>query len=230
MKEVAAITEQETSARLHALRAMFDRLVAANGVPVSQPDPDAGIASADFRDVSSAEPDFIAQLGRLADLIVVPHPASMDDVSSSNALHALLFESGRPVMVAPHQPPARIGRRICVGWNGTAESASAVWFALPWLKRAEAVGLLWAKEYQRRGPRAEELLAYLARHGVRAEMTAFRPVEREVGAGLLAAAYDFGADMLVMGAYSQSRLRQLILGGVTRHALEKSKLPLLMSR
>ncbi len=230
LREAAAVTEQETSARLDALRAMFDRLVAEQGVTVSQPAPDGAAASATFRDVSSGEPDYIAQLGRLADLIVVPHPASMEDVSSSNALHALLFDSGRPVLVAPHRPPQEIGRRICLGWNGTAESASAVWFALPWLKRAEAVAILWARQYQRRGPQAGELAAYLARHGVKADMIGFRPAERDVGAGLLAAAYDFGADMLAMGAYSRSRLRQLVLGGVTRHALEKARLPLLMSR
>ena len=161
---------------------------------------------------------------------MVPHPNSAEDVSSSNVLHSLLFDFGRPVLVAPHLAPKQIGRRICVAWNGTAESASAVWFALPWLKRAEAVGILWAKEYQRRGPQAQEMSAYLAHHGIRADMIGFRPIDREVGAGLLAAAYDFGADMVAMGAYSHSRLRQLILGGVTRHVLETAKLPVMMSR
>ena len=70
----------------------------------------------------------------------------------------------------------------------------------------------------------------LAHHGVRAEGAQFRPLEREVGRGLLAAAREFGADLLAMGAYSHSRLRQLILGGVTRHVLEHATVPVLMSR
>ena len=69
-----------------------------------------------------------------------------------------------------------------------------------------------------------------ATDGGQADIATFRGIDREVGAGLLKAASDFGCDLLSMGAYSHSRLRQLILGGVTRHVLEKSKLPVMMSR
>jgi nucleotide-binding universal stress UspA family protein len=71
---------------------------------------------------------------------------------------------------------------------------------------------------------------YLALHGVQVEVATFKPVDREVGAGMLAAAGEFGADLLALGAYSHSRLRQLILGGVTRHILEHARLPVLMNR
>jgi nucleotide-binding universal stress UspA family protein len=101
---------------------------------------------------------------------------------------------------------------------------------LPWLKRAEAVRVLHAGAYQRRGPIAADVLPYLALHGVTADVSEFIPMDRDVGAGLLAAATEFGADLLGMGAYSHSRLRQLILGGVTRHVLQNSTLPVLMSR
>jgi nucleotide-binding universal stress UspA family protein len=180
--------------------------------------------------VTGREEEVVAQQARLADLAVVAHPEAGEDVSSSDALHAVLFESGRPVLIAPQSPPASIGRRICIAWNGTAESASAVYAALPWLRRAEAVRVLSADEYQRRGPEAPELVAYLALHGVEAERATFRPIDREVGAGLLKAAAEFGADLVAMGAYSHSRLRQLILGGVTRHVLENAKLPIMMNR
>ena len=63
-----------------------------------------------------------------------------------------------------------------------------------------------------------------------AELATFRPIDREVGAGMLKSARDFGCDLLSMGAYSHSRLRQLILGGVTRHVLERSDLPVMMCR
>jgi nucleotide-binding universal stress UspA family protein len=102
--------------------------------------------------------------------------------------------------------------------------------AIPWMQRANAVRILSADEYQRRGPLARDLAGYLALHGIEAELATFRPIDKDVGAGLLAAAREFRSDLLAMGAYSHSRLRQLILGGVTRHVLEKSDLPLMMNR
>ena len=117
---------------------------------------------------------------------MVPHPEAGEDVSSSDALHAVLFDSGRPVLIAPQVAPSTIGTRVCVAWNGTAESAAAVLAALPWLKRAEAVRDAVADEYQRRGPAAQELAAYLALHDVHAELATFRPIDRDVGAGMLA--------------------------------------------
>ena len=135
----------------------------------------------------------MAQQARLADLTVVPHPDAGEDVSSSDALHAVLFDSGRPVLISPQMTPTTIGARMCLGWNGTAESASAVFAALPWLQRAEAVRILSADGYQRRGPAAPELAAYLALHGVHADIVMFQPVGNSVGAGLLAAARDSAA-------------------------------------
>ena len=229
IEEMMSATEKESSDRSNAVRAMFDRFVAEHGVVVAEPHAGDG-ATANFASVTGREDDLVAQLARLTDLTVVPHPEAGDDVSSSDALHAVLFDSGRPVLIAPQVPLATMGQRICVAWNGTAESAAAVYAAIPWMQRAAAVRLLSADEYQRRGPGARELASYLALHDIHAEVAQFRPIEKEVGRGLLAAAREFGADMLAMGAYSHSRLRQLILGGVTRHVLENAALPVLMCR
>ena len=230
IEEMMSATEKESSDRAHAVHTMFDAFVTRHGVSVADARPKAGVATASFASVTGREEDLVAQLARLADLTVVPHPEAGEDVSSSDALHAVLFDSGRPVLIAPRVAPATMGERICVGWNGTAESAAAVQAALPWMQRATAVRVLTAEEYQRRGPAAAALVDYLALHGVTAEVATFRPIDKEVGAGLLAAAREFGADFISMGAYSHSRLRQLILGGVTRHVLENSKIPILMNR
>jgi nucleotide-binding universal stress UspA family protein len=230
IEEMMTATETESLARANAVRAMFEATVAARGVQVGEPRPGERGATASFAAITGREEDMVAQQARLADLTVVPHPEAADDVSSSEALHAVLFDSGRPVLIAPPQAPEHVGRRICMAWNGTAESASAVSAVLPWLERAEAVRILAADEYQRRGPAAPDLAAYLALHDIHAEVATFRPIDREVGAGLLKAAHEFGADLLAMGAYSHSRLRQLLLGGVTRHVLEHATLPVLMNR
>ncbi|MBV9538673.1 MAG: universal stress protein [Acidisphaera sp.] len=230
IEEMMSATEKESANRAHAVRQMFERFVLDHGVAVREIHDIAHTPTATFASVTGREDDLVAQQARLADLTVVPHPEAGEDVSSSDALHAVLFDSGSPVMIAPHTPPASLGSRICIGWNGTAESASAVHAVLPWLEHAQAVRVLYADEYQRRGPGARELADYLLTHGVHADIAAFKTVERSVGAGILAAAREFGADLLAMGAYSHSRLRQLILGGVTRHVLEHATLPLLMNR
>ena len=230
IEEMMSATEKESTQRSDAVRTMFDRFVQRHNVVVSAARPNAPEPTASYATITGREDDMVAQQARLADLTVVPHPEAGDDVSSSDALHAVLFDSGRPVLVAPVAIPASIGTRVCVAWNGTAESAAAMLAAIPWMQKAQAVRILSADEYQRRGPAAPDLAAYLALHGIRTEGATFRPIERDVGRGMLAAAKEFGADLLCMGAYSHSRLRQLILGGVTRHVLENAQLPVLMNR
>jgi nucleotide-binding universal stress UspA family protein len=230
IEEMMSATEKESNDRAHAVRSMFERFVARHDVVVQEAHPGLDHATASFAAVTGREEDIVAQQARLADLTVVPHPDAGEDVSSSDALHAVLFDSGRPVLISPQITPPKIGTHVCLAWNGTAESASSVLAAMPWMQRADAVAILSAEGYQRRGPGAPDLAAYLALHDVHAEIVTFRAVGGSVGAGLLAAAGDFGCDLLSMGAYSHSRLRQLILGGVTRHVLENSKLPVMMNR
>jgi nucleotide-binding universal stress UspA family protein len=230
IEQMMSATERESAERANAIQAMFEGSVTRQGVVVGEPRPGAAVATANFATVIGREDDLVAQLARLADLTIVPHPEGGEDVSSSDALHAVLFDSGRPVLIAPRAVPASIGRRVAIAWNGTAESAAAVWAAIPWMQHAVAVCVLSADEYQRRGPSAADLAGYLACHDVHPELATFRPLDRDVGAGLLAAAHGFGADLLAMGAYSHSRLRQLILGGVTRHVLEHADLPVMMCR
>jgi hypothetical protein len=212
------------------LRNTFEKLASANDLIVTEARPGTERPTASFTTVAGREADIVAYQARLTDLILVPHPASGNEVTSSDALHAVLFDSGRPVLIAPRIVPASIGTRVCLGWNGSAESASAILAAMVWLQRAEAIRILWSEEYQRRGPFALDLESYLAVHGFPVDRAEFGSINNVVGAGLLAAANEFACDLLVMGAYSHSRLRQLFLGGVTRHLLEHASVPLMMHR
>lgn len=234
IEEMMAATERESGERADRVRMLFDRFAATHGDLTLATNPDTAAkvpgVTISFEAIAGREEDVVAQQSRLYDMAVVPHPEADEDVSSSDALHAVLFDSGRPVLIAPRAAPATIGTRVAIAWNGSAESAAAVAAALPWLHRAEAVRILYSEDYQRRGPGAESLLAYLRWHEIEAEVMHFKPQTREVGAGLLGAARDFGADLMCQGAYSHSRLRQLILGGVTRHVLENADIPVLMCR
>ena len=234
IEEMMAATERESGERASRVRQLFERFAATHGDLTLATDPNTALkapgVTISFETIAGREEDIVAQQSRLFDMAVVPHPDADEDVSSSDALHAVLFDSGRPVLIAPQEAPATIGTRIAIAWNGSAESAAAVAAALPWLHRAQAVRILYSEDYQRRGPGAEGIRAYLRWHEIEAEAVPFKPQTREVGAGLLGAARDFGADLMCQGAYSHSRLRQLILGGVTRHVLENADLPILMCR
>jgi nucleotide-binding universal stress UspA family protein len=221
---------REEAAREAALRELFAQEVALAGVAVGEAQPGGAEASASFTSLSGPEEQIVAHRARLADLTIVPHPLAGDDIATAEALHAVLFDSGRPVMLAPVAPPAHVGTRIAVAWTGSARSASALASAMPFIRQAQAVRVLVSPDYVKPGPGGEEVAAYIAHHGVTADVVSFGPLNRVVGAGLLAAAADFGADLLVMGPYSTaSRLRQLILGGTTRHVLESAPLPVLMN-
>lgn len=187
--------------------------------------------SACFTTITGREEELIAFHARLADLTIVPHPQAGEDVAAADALHAVLFDFGRPVLLAPVAPPVSIGKRIAIAWNGTSNAASALTSVMPFVRQAEAVCVLTSEDYSRRGPSAAEVVEYISHHGVTASIMPFRAIDRVVGAGMLAAAAKFGADLMSMGAYSSaSRLRQLILGGTTRHILEHATLPVLMNR
>ena len=234
IEEMMAATERESGERANRVRTLFEKFTATHGDLTLASNPDTALktpgVTLSFEAIAGREEDVVAQQSRLYDMAVVPHPEAEEDVSSSDALHAVLFDSGRPVLIAPRVAPSVLGSRVCIAWNGSAESAAAVAAALPWLHRAQAVRILCSDDYQRRGPQADGIRAYLRWHEIDAEVVSFKPTTREVGAGLLGAARDFGADLLCQGAYSHSRLRQLILGGVTRHVLENADIPVLMCR
>ncbi len=144
------------------------------------------------------------------------------------------FASGRPVLVVPYAGQFEaVGRRVLVGWNASREATRAVNDAMPLLTAADVVTVLTIDA--REGPDAHgelpgaDISLHLARHGVKAE------IERTVSAGLspgdvlLSRAADLGADLLVIGAYGHSRVRELLLGGATRSIMQSMTLPVLMS-
>ncbi|GBR45705.1 MULTISPECIES: universal stress protein [Neokomagataea] len=228
-----ASTEAERNAIL--IRHNFQKFVADNDITLIEPDC-MGLASANghtasFEVLDGVDYDAMAWRSRLADMTLVPTLSSTSDPRASATLHSILFDSGRPLVIAPPTPPEHVGKRISIAWNGTAEASLALRCVLPWAHDAEAIEIVTSPEYQRRGPEAEEVVRYLRLHGISATSRSCEPVKKDIGAGLLKAADDFGADMLALGAYSHSpRFRQILLGGVTRHILENMKLTVLMSR
>lgn len=171
-----------------------------------------------------------------ADLIVTaqidPERGLESDIGTPERL---VMESGRPVLMLPYAGKFKtIGDNILVGWNASREAARSIYDALPLLKKAKTVKLLWVNPQSENGGNGtgmpgSEMATSLSRHDVKVE--AGHSATRDVGVGdeLLSRAADQGADLLIMGAYGHSRVREYVFGGATRHILQHMTLPTLMS-
>jgi len=226
IEELIDLTEKESAGRAVKAREMFDRVREGSGVPVSEAPSNIGPTTGWIETVG-AEDEVLVRRGRLADLLVVARPTVHSEAPSVVTFNAAVFESGRPVLVAPTEVLRSFGQKVAISWNGSAEAARAVTAALPLIKHADSVCILNVDTDDTDAEGAADLAEYLAWHGVSAEQCAVPMDDGPVGAAIIAACAD--ADLLVMGAYTHSRLRQLILGGVTRHVLEHATLPLLMA-
>ncbi|MBV9523763.1 MAG: universal stress protein, partial [Alphaproteobacteria bacterium] len=127
------------------------------------------------------------------------------------------------------EPGAVLGATIAIAWNGSTNGAQAVGAALPFLTRAAQIHVLTVTTERTRSSEGDRLVDYLKWHGVLARSTVLG-MEQPVGALLLAAAEERGADLLVMGGYIQSRLQDILLGGVTAYVFAHAKLPILVAR
>ena len=187
--------------------------------------PDSRVAA--WRKCVGRQSEEIARHGRVSDLIIVPSPDTEQSGPGSGIAEAALFDTGRPVIVAPEKVPEVIGDSVAVAWNGSREAAGAIAAALPII--VEAAQVTRVSEPQRNGADgAASLVAYLARHGVSAASAELNAGNRAIGERLIDTATAAGADLLVMGAYGHSRLRELVLGGATLSALKHPTIPLLM--
>lgn len=145
----------------------------------------------------------------------------------------MVLSSGGPVLISPRSPhELEFGNRIMVGWNGSREAGRALHDAIPFLKLAEEVTLLSVEPAGAKPPPANrwsDITRHLSHHGIEASVRQSHVDESDVGGVILSRAEETGADMIVMGAYGRSRLRELALGGTTRHIMTHATVPVLMS-
>jgi nucleotide-binding universal stress UspA family protein len=219
VEEMLAAAEKHGLELARALRQKYEEATARHQV------------AAGWREEVGREDDIVASAGRLSDLVILARPLANRDLPSPVTVNAAILDTGRPLLLAPPTAPAHVGETVAVFWNGSPQAARAVYFSLPFLKRAKRVAVMAAREEESPTP-GQGLVEYLAKHEVEAGFREFTAGGQgtEVGRGLLAEAEKEGADLVVMGAFTHSRLRQLILGGVTRHVLNAAKLPVLLCR
>jgi len=211
---------QEMEAACAAFRARLDRAGVAGESRVVQTPEEAAAAT-------------ISLHARHADLVILGQPDPSEP--GGEALSAqVTLGAGRPVLVVPYVgPQERLGQRVLIAWNAAREAARAVHDALPILKRAKAAFALEidpeSEPERGRPPAGVSLALHLARHGVKVETTQTVAGEISVADAILGTAADLGIDLIVMGAYGHSRLRELILGGVSRQLLRTMTVPVFLS-
>jgi len=220
----AALTEAEKMAEALGaeVRAEFERQANV-----------AGLTNAEWRASLEDAAEIVPLHARYADLVVIgqadpDHPSGME----AGFAHRVVLAAGRPVLVMPYAGRFNaIGKHVLVAWNAGREAARAVTDSLPLLQAADKVTVVSVnpKAALHGEQPGANIALYLARHGVRAEVSNVLGSEIDAGNQLLSHAADLSADLIVMGAYGHSRFSEMVLGGATRTLLGSMTVPVVMA-
>jgi len=220
--------EEEDWRRDKRVRSIFESFMGDKGVPL-----DAGPAgespTAAWTEIAEPGDIAVGMYARVFDLTVVGRPIAGASAPAMSTLETILFDSGRPILIAPPKAPASLAETVVVSWNRSTETARTLAAAMPFLAQAGRVVVLAVEGVSVPGPSAADAARYLKRNGIAAEAREISSDGRGGGEAILAEAANLGADLLIKGAYTHSRLRQLIFGGATSHILSQAELPVFMA-
>jgi len=181
-----------------------------------------------LREVQGNFGDQLVAEARLSDLVVFGPMRENDQAGLAEAFVQVLVETDRPVLRATDDAPGHFARRIAVGWDGKTAAAQAVSAAIPFLAKADQVEILSVQRAPLNAHVPESLKEYLALHGVKSTERLIDAGNKRIGEALLASAKESRADLLVIGGYGRGRLRESLIGGVTRHVIAHADLAVFM--
>jgi nucleotide-binding universal stress UspA family protein len=229
--EVDRTLEREGHERRDQARRLFREFMSSKGVPMGPTPPGHNAPSASWREEDGRQNAVVGMIGRVYDLIIVEQPEKLASIAEAT-LEDALFESGRPVLMVPKRTPPTLGEVVAIAWNGSTETAVAVAMGMPFLKQAKHVVVVAVgpQHMPEPGPEGEELARTLEQHGIDVSLRTAYGRHKAQGESFLKEAMEAGADLMLKGAYTQSRIRQMIFGGGTRHIIMESKIPVLMAR
>jgi nucleotide-binding universal stress UspA family protein len=214
---------EENSKVARAAVARFDAATQKAGVSAESRILDASIEGA---------ADLFGRIARRFDISVVGQARPKEGATEELLIEGALFESGRPVVVVPFVQTQGIGlERVLVCWDGSRPATRAIADALPFLQRAKAVDIVAVSGERGKGRElaGTNMARHLARHDIKVELKRINAGDGDIAAAIRSHAAERGAQFMVMGGYGHSRLREFILGGVTRTFLASSTIPVLMS-
>jgi nucleotide-binding universal stress UspA family protein len=209
-------------------RQAFDEARAAADAALADRPTGTDTVTAHWHEVTGAEDVLLAGHGRLADLVVFAGVRADRAAEVQEHFATALLNTARPILLVPEQGIEDSPRNIVIAWNGTAEATRALSGALPLLLNADRLHVLTAATPRTRVESGAALAEYLGWHGLIGEAHPMYP-EDQVGPALLARAKELEADLLVMGGYGRSRMRERIFGGVTQHVLDRHDIPVLIA-
>jgi nucleotide-binding universal stress UspA family protein len=218
--------DEEERRRMAGLHAAF--LKSMEGAGIAAGDGSGAGPSAAWTELQNAVPMAIGSIGRAADMMVVPQPGPLPRMPES-LFEGALFDSGRPVLLVPAGRHAAVGKKVVVAWNGSTETARAISMAMPLMSAAEAIEVISIEGAMVQGPSGAELATALRRHGLPVSARHCESGGKPTGQAMVDQATKFGADLIVKGAYTQSRLRQMIFGGLTRYLILSSPIPVMFA-
>jgi nucleotide-binding universal stress UspA family protein len=215
--EIFEAQREANHAIAERLHAAFDRALEGTGL------------SSIWRDEEGDAASLYARAAATVDLVVTGQESGdMLDAMVPSVTEYLVTEAGGPVLMLPSAADdGDFGKRVMLGWNGSKEAKRALVDSLPFLKSADTVWLATVGDAE--NVRLDRAQRMLGRHDVAARELVLEDKGQEAGAMLLEQAQANDADLLVMGAYGRSRLREMILGGATRHVLHNATMPVLFS-
>jgi nucleotide-binding universal stress UspA family protein len=212
---------------MHAARENGNRIEAALRQRLATLQSPAKLRRIDL--VAGSDGDIAAHEARSADVFVGLRPSGASH-EADQLIESVLFGSGRHVFLAPIDRPApAIFDRIVLAWNDTREATRAVAEAMPYLRKAEMVDVIVVQDSLFSPINGNDLMDHLLHHGVGAELHDVRPRGGGIGATLIAEAQERSADLIVIGGYGHSRLREWLLGGVTYQLMHQAPIPLIVA-
>ena len=220
--------EEEASQREEKAKQLFQGFCEREGLTLRDAPPGPQGPSAQWLREIGAEPYWMAEYGRAADLLVIGRPGE-DEGVSLDTIEGALIDSGRPLLIPPAAPLTAVPETIAIAWKATPQAARALTAASPFLSLAKQIVVLTVAEEERTPQEeADRLMAGLRWHDVPVLVRHLRPKAHSASDTLLSAAGEHAA-LLVMGGYGRSRLREWIFGGFTLRVLRGAEVPVLMA-
>lgn len=212
----------------HRIEATIASVCARASVPVREKPARSDGVTLSFRQQQGNLGDQLTEAARLADIVVFGRLHDGDKAGLADAFVQVLVDTDRPVLLATDTAPIPFARRIAIGWDGKTAASQAVSAAIPFLARADRVEILSVQRSSANPQPTQALREYLALHGIEAAERVILRSSKSTGEVLLEAAIAGGADLLVVGGYGHGRIRESLIGGVTRHVITHAKLPVFM--
>ena len=221
-----AAFEEEGRQQATLAREAFESLIAERGIPLGSLKGEG--LRAGWTEMMGTGPEGLGEYARAFGISVLHRDLAGGDMDWKSTAEALLFESGRPLLLVSDEIPRTIGRRILVAWNGSTETARALSAARPLLARSEAIQVLSVEGGMVSGPDVELITAHLRASGFKVQSKMVEGAGATVGQVIVSEAKDFDADLIIKGAFTRSRLRQLVFGGPTSEIFNHATCPVIL--